>query len=118
TPICYYNSSSPEVADVDADGHVTFKARGEAAIIAHYLDLVANVRLTHLVEVPGFKLAEVPADNVIDKTVYAKLNRRRISPAEPCPDSEFIRRAYLDTIGVLPRPEEVEAFLADPSPTR
>ena len=45
TPICYYDSSNPEIADVDADGHVVFKTRGEVAIIAHYLDLVANVRL-------------------------------------------------------------------------
>lgn len=118
TPICYYNSSNPEIADVDVDGHVTFKSRGEVAVIAHYLDLVANVRLTHLVEVPGFKLAEVPQDNVIDKAVFAKLNRMRISPSEPCTDQEFIRRAYLDTIGVLPRPEEVQAFLADPAPDR
>jgi len=118
TSICYYNSSNPEIADVDVDGFVTFKARGEVAVIAHYLDLVANVRLTHLVEVPGFKVAEVPTDNVIDQTVFAKLNRMRISPSEPCTDQEFIRRAYLDTIGVLPRPEEVDAFLADASPKR
>ncbi len=118
TSIGYYDSSNPEIAEVDVDGHVTFKSRGEVAIIAHYLDLVANVRLTHLVEVPSFKLAEVPADNVIDKTVFAKLNRMRISPSEPCTDSEFVRRAYLDTIGVLPTPNEVEEFLADPSPNR
>ena len=30
------------------------RSRGEVAIIAHYLNLVANIRLTHLVEVPGF----------------------------------------------------------------
>ena len=107
TPICYYDSSNPEVADVDVDGHVTFKTRGEAAIIAHYLDLVATVRLTHLVEVPGFKLAEVPQDNLIDQAVFAKLNRMRISPSELCTDQEFIRRASLDAIGVLPTPEEV-----------
>jgi hypothetical protein len=118
TPICYYDSSNPEVAAVDADGYVTFKARGEVAVIAHYLDLVANVRLTHLVEVPGFRAVEVPQDNVIDRAVFAKLNRMRISPSEPCTDAEFIRRAYLDAIGVLPTPEEVEAFVADPSPDR
>lgn len=118
TPICYYNSSNPEIADVDAEGYVTFKTRGEVAVIAHYLDLVANVRLTHLVEVPGFHVAEVPQDNVIDKAVFAKLNRMRISPSESCTDHEFIRRVYLDTIGVLPRPEEVQAFLADPAPDR
>ena len=78
TPICYYDSSNPEIAEVDADGYVRFKARGEVAIIAHYLNLVANVRLTHLVEVPGFVQAAVPQDNLIDRAVFAKLNRMRI----------------------------------------
>lgn len=118
TPICYYNSSNPEIADVDVDGFVTFKSRGEVAVIAHYLDLVANVRLTHLVEVPGFKIAEVPQDGIVDKAVFAKLNRMRIAPSEACTDQEFIRRVYLDTIGVLPRPEEVKQFLESNSPTK
>ncbi len=118
TPICYYNSSNPEIADVDADGHVVFKNRGEVAIIAHYQNLVANVRLTHLVEVPGFKAVEVPQDGVIDRAVFAKLNRMRVSPSEVCTDQEFVRRVFLDTLGVLPTPVEVEAFLADPAPDR
>lgn len=118
TPICYYDSSNPDVAEVAADGHVAFKNRGEVAVIAHYLDLVANVRLTHLVEVPGFKLAEVPQDNAIDRAVFAKLNRMRIPPSEPCTDAEFVRRAYLDAIGVLPTPGEVKAFLDDPAKDR
>ena len=118
TPICYYNASNPEVADVDAEGFVTFKNRGEVAIIAHYLDLVANVRLTHLVDIPGFTPVEVPQDNTVDRTVFAKLNRMRIRPSEPCTDPEFLRRAYLDTIGVMPTPDEARAFLADPAPDK
>ncbi len=82
TPICYYDSSNPAIAEVDADGFVRFKSRGEVAIIAHYLNLVANIRLTHLVEVPGFTLAEVPQDNVVDRAVFHKLNRMRIRPSE------------------------------------
>jgi hypothetical protein len=116
TPICYYDTSSPEIATVDPDGHVVFKNRGEVAIIAHYLDLVANIRLTHLVDVPAFRAVEVPQDNLIDRAVFAKLNRMRISPSEPCTDAEFLRRVTLDATGVLPTPAEVEAFLADPSP--
>ncbi len=118
TPLCYYNSSNPEIAEVDADGHVTFKTRGEVAVIAHYHHLVANVRLTHLVDVPGFKVAEVPKDNVIDAAVYAKLNRMRVAPSEVCTDTEFVRRVFLDAIGVLPTPAEADAFLKDSAPDK
>ncbi len=113
TPICYYDSSNPEIAEVDTDGYVRFKSRGEVAIIAHYLNLVANIRLTHLVEVPGFVHAVVPDDNLIDKAVLTKLNRMRIAASPRCSDEEFIRRVYLDVIGVLPTPLERREFLAD-----
>src|SRR5262249_24513555 len=76
------------------------------------------LRLTHLVDVPGFRAVEVPSDNVIDRAVFAKLNRMRISPSDPCTDAEFIRRVALDATGVLPTPAEVEAFLVDPAPDR
>jgi hypothetical protein len=118
TPICYYDSSSPEIAEVDAEAYVRFKGRGEVAVIAHYLNLVANIRLTHLVEVPGFRPAPVPQDNVVDRTVFSKLNRMRVAPSELATDQEFIRRVYLDTIGVLPTPREVEEFLGSPEKER
>jgi hypothetical protein len=112
TPSCYYDSSSPDIAEVDADAYVHFKNPGEVAVIAHYLNLVANVRLTHLVEVPGFKPAQVPQDNLVDRAVFSKLNRMRISPSALCTDQEFIRRVYLDVIGILPTPREVQDFVS------
>jgi hypothetical protein len=118
TPICYYDTSNPEIASVDADGFVTFKQRGEVAIIAHYLDLVAITRLTHLVEVPGFKPAAIPTENLVDQTVFEKLNRMRIAPSEVASDEEFLRRATLDVIGVLPTTEERAAFLNDQDPQK
>jgi hypothetical protein len=118
TPLCWYDSSSTEIAEVATDGYVTFKQRGEAAIIAHYKDLVANVRLTHLTDVAGFKLAEVPQDSPIDRAVFSKLNRMRISPSELCTDEEYVRRVYLDTIGLLPSPEETARFMSDTSPDK
>ena len=118
TQICYYDSSNPTIAEVDSDGYVRFKTRGEVAIIAHYLNLVANVRLTHLVEIPGFVKAEVPQDNLVDRAVFEKLNRMRIAPSPVCTDREFIRRVYLDVVGILPTPEAVNEFLASPAATR
>jgi hypothetical protein len=118
TPLAYYDSSNPEIAEVDAEGFVRFKNRGEVAVIAHYLSLVANVRLTHLVEVPGFSPVAVPSDNTIDRAVFAKLNRMRIQPSPSCTDREFIRRVYLDVLGILPAPEEVDRFLSERSDVR
>ena len=36
----------------------------------------------------------------------------------PTDDRTFIRRAYLDTIGLLPTPEELDKFLADTKPNK
>ncbi len=118
TAICYFDSSNPSIAEVDATGHVRFLGRGEVAVVAHYLNLVASVRLTHLTPVPGFAAAPVPQDNLVDRAVIAKLNRMRIAQSPTCTDAEFIRRATLDLIGVLPTPAEVSAFMAEPEGSR
>ncbi len=119
TPLCYYSSSAPTIADVDADGFVAFKMPGEVAVIAHYLGLVATVRLTHLVEVPGFLASTVPAtETPIDRAVFDKLNRMRVEPSPACTDTEFARRAALDILGTLPPPDDVRAFLADTAPDK
>ena len=118
TPICYYNSSNPTIADVDADGFVLFKTPGEVAVIAHYLGLVATVRLTHLVEVPGFQVVEVPDENPIDTAVFGKLNQMRVEASPTCTDAEFIRRASLDILGILPDPAMVDSFIAESTPDK
>ena len=47
-----------------------------------------------------------PEHNYIDTLVNAKLKKLRIEPSGVCDDSTFVRRVYLDIIGVLPTPEE------------
>jgi hypothetical protein len=56
--------------------------------------------------------------NFIDELVLKKLQALRIPPSPLCSDAEFIRRVYLDTIGILPTPEETKQFLADPKPDK
>jgi len=52
----------------------------------------------------------------IDELVRARLKSLGLAPSQGCTDSEFLRRASLDTIGTLPTPEQAREFLADTSP--
>lgn len=54
--------------------------------------------------------------NPIDGFVKAKLQEKGLTPAPPADRNTLIRRAYLDLIGLLPSPAEVDAFVNDPSP--
>jgi hypothetical protein len=54
--------------------------------------------------------------NPIDAFVLAKLEEKGLSPSESADRATFIRRATYDLHGLPPTPEEVEAFLKDPSP--
>lgn len=51
----------------------------------------------------------------VDELLAKYWQAHNITPAEPSSDAEFMRRAYLDLIGTLPYPTEVEDFLADKS---
>lgn len=54
----------------------------------------------------------------LDDHVRALLDARGITPALPCSDEVFIRRAYIDITGSLPDPGITELFLAGDAPDR
>jgi cytochrome c553 len=52
----------------------------------------------------------------IDRFILAKLEEKGLTPAPPAERRALLRRVYFDLIGLPPRPEEVQAFVADRSP--
>jgi hypothetical protein len=56
--------------------------------------------------------------NFIDDLVLEKLQSLNLPPSPRCTDEEFIRRAFLDTIGVLPAAQEVRDFLKETTPDK
>ncbi len=55
--------------------------------------------------------------NAIDAFVSAKLDERGLTPRLPAEKPVLLRRVYLDLIGLPPTREELQAFLADESPS-
>jgi len=54
--------------------------------------------------------------NPIDAFVRARLEQEKLKPSAQADKATLIRRASLDLTGLLPTPQEVEAFLKDDSP--
>jgi hypothetical protein len=62
---------------------------------------------------PGVYVSAAPlaSQNPVDELVFARLRELHIEPARLCSDAVFVRRAYLDIIGTLPKGAEAEQFL-------
>src|SRR5262249_13184046 len=54
----------------------------------------------------------------IDQYINARLAERGVKAAPLADDAEFLRRAYLDLAGRIPRVAEARAFLDDKAPDR
>jgi hypothetical protein len=113
-----FDSGDEGVAGVDSNGHVTMRGYGEAPVTVWYQSHVTFSRLRipfpHRLEQTVFTKA--PRHNSIDDFILKHLAALHIPPSPQASDAEFMRRAYLDAAGILPKPAEVEAFLKDSSP--
>src|SRR5215471_335929 len=54
--------------------------------------------------------------NPIDSFILAKLEEKQLEPNKPADKITLLRRVTLDLTGLLPTPEEVQAFVNDASP--
>jgi hypothetical protein len=52
-------------------------------------------------------------ENPIDRLMQSYFARHELKPGKPVEDRTFARRVYLDVIGLLPSPAEMDEFLID-----
>lgn len=59
-----------------------------------------------------------PQAHPVDRLMQAYYHEHEVEAPGRVDDRTFIRRAYLDVVGLLPRPEEVDAFVDEQSPDK
>jgi hypothetical protein len=106
------------VAQVSSDGIVQRQSFGETTVVVRYLAEQVPVRLAFVEGHEPFVWSATVADNDIDRHIDAKLKLLGINATARSSDTTFVRRAYLDLLGILPTSERAIAFVNDPSPTK
>lgn len=118
TSLATMSSSAADTVSITGEGLMTAHRPGEAHVLARFAGLAVGTSL--VVVDPAAKPAPVTdaGGTWIDAFVDAKLRRMRIPASPRCTDEEFLRRATIDLVGLLPTPAEHAAFVADPSPDK
>jgi mono/diheme cytochrome c family protein len=57
-------------------------------------------------------------EHPVDRIVDAYWRERQVTPPAPLDDRQFLRRVSLDLVGLVPTPEQLQAFVADASPDK
>jgi hypothetical protein len=84
-------------------------------------DLVKSIR--HYVDADTDPKAaagasQIKRNNFIDESIFGRMATAGIQPAPLASDLEFLRRVTLDLTGRIPSAADVDAFLADTSPSK
>ncbi|MBL8843673.1 MAG: DUF1553 domain-containing protein [Planctomycetes bacterium] len=122
THLSAFFSSADSVAAADKVGRVTAGQRGEAFVMARFATFTIGVPI--IVLPAGEAWTPTPRDSDqwpadwIDSLVAEKHERLRLLPSPRCDDATFLRRAWIDVVGLLPPAADVERFLADPAPDK
>jgi hypothetical protein len=118
TSLALFLSNNDTSARIGSDGVVTAGERGEAFVMARFATFTVGAQVIVLPKGLKFTFPAVPGKNYIDALVDAKLKKLRIAPSGLCDDETFLRRAYLDIIGMLPTVEEYHRFMDSKAPDK
>lgn len=112
TDLAVFVTNNEPTAEVAEGGLVTAGKRGEAFIMARYDTHTVGIQTIVIPENLEYTRPKMPENNYIDGLVHDKLHKLRIVPSELCDDEEFLRRAHIDIVGMLPTVEDYRTFMA------
>lgn len=119
TLLSSFSSSNDNSVEInESTGVAKTKNRGEAFLLARFHTYTEGTQTIVIPANLDYERPDLVENNYVDTHVYAKLHKLRIYPSEVCSDEIFLRRVFLDIVGVLPTDEERTAFLSDGSATK
>lgn len=118
TGLSVFTSTNTAAALVSFAGVVSGQQRGESFVMVMYGEHNVGLPVIVVPSGPTAKFPALPVANRVDELVHAKLRKLRVVPSKLCDDGTFLRRVYLDTIGLLPEPSEYARFVADQRPDK
>jgi hypothetical protein len=116
TWLSQFFSNDPSVLEVSSDGLLKCLRSGESVVRVHFQGQVAVTTISSPFEQSVDAQLFAERRGFIDDHVFNKLAALQIPPSPAADDAVFLRRAFLDTIGTLPTPAEILAFLNDTNP--
>ncbi len=114
----YTTSNDNSVGIDESTGLTTSKSQGEGFLMARFHTYTEGSQAIVIPSGLKYTRPQLPEFNYIDKHVHEKLHKLRIIPSELCTDEVFIRRVFLDVVGILPSEDELKSFLADTNPKK
>ena len=113
--LAIFMTNNKTTADVNENGLITAGKRGDTYIFARFAKYTMGAEIIVLPADSKFKWPKVPTNNYIDELVNSKLEKLRIIPSGIASDEQFLRRAYLDLIGLPPTVAEYQNFMKSPN---
>ena len=117
TSLAVFESTNPRM-EVSRNGLVQSKIPGETTIVVRYLQHQSTAQVAFVPKRPDYQGINVPVVHYIDEHIVDRLKKLRANPSDLCSDRVFLRRAYLDLLGMLPTIDQIQTFLADERPDK
>ena len=117
THMARFDSLGKGIATVTPSGYVTADGQGQAAIMVRYR---GKARISSVIRpfAKDIDLSDFQPETSIDQHVRDRWQKIGLKPSPLCSDEEFVRRAFLASIGTLPPAEHAKRFLADTNPNK